>query len=149
MKRAIAPHQAGRGPRIDNPELMQAFRSTLLVAAGSVLLALGIAGLFLPLLPTTPFVLAASACYARGSRRLHGWLLGHRRLGPLVAAFEGGRGLPRRAKALATGTLWASMAFAIPALPVFAGQVTLLGIATAVTAWIVAMPTPAGTDAPL
>ena len=120
---------------------MRSVRSTLLVAAGSAFLALGIAGLLLPLLPATPFLLAASACYARGSTRMHRRLHAHPRLGPMLAAFEGGRGLPGRVKALAAGTLWASMAFTIPALPVFAGQVTLLGIATAVTAWIVAMPT--------
>lgn len=120
---------------------MESLRSTLFVGFGSAFLALGIAGLFVPLLPATPFLLAASACYARGSARLHRRLLGHPRLGPLLAAFEHGRGLPQRVKAVAAGTLWASMAFTIPALPVFAGQVTLLGIATAVTAWIVAMPT--------
>lgn len=119
---------------------MESLRSTLFVGFGSAFLALGIAGLFVPLLPATPFLLAASACYARGSTRLHGWLLAHRYLGPPIAAFEQGRGLPRRVKAIALGTLWASMVLAIPALPVFAGQVTLLGIATAVTAWIVAMP---------
>lgn len=120
---------------------MQSIRSFAFTATGTAFLALGVAGMFLPLLPATPFLLAASACFARGSTRLHRWLHSHRRIGPFLAAFEGGRGLPRRAKALATGTLWASMAFAIPALPVFAGQVTMLGIATAVTAWIVAMPT--------
>ena len=120
---------------------MPSLARPLLATLGTLALALGIVGIFVPLLPTTPFVLAAAACYARSSRRLHGWLLGHRRLGPCIRAFGEGRAIPRRAKALATGTLWPSMAFAIPALPAFAGQVAMLGIAIAVTAWIVAMPT--------
>ena len=120
---------------------MRSLQSFAWSAAGTLFLALGIAGIFLPLLPTTPFVLAASGCYARGSGRLHRWLLAHPRLGSIVAAFEGGRGLPARVKALAIGMLWCSMLFAIPALPVFAGQVALLGIALVVSAWIAAAPT--------
>ena len=127
---------------------MQALRSSFWVALGSAFVALGVAGIFLPLLPTTPFLLAASACYARGSTRLHARLLAHPRLGPPIRAFEEGRGLTLRAKALASGTLWASMAFAIPTLPLFAGQVALAGVAILVTAWIASMPT-LGADAAL
>ena len=47
----------------------------LWIIAGSISLALGIIGIFLPLLPTTPFLLLTAACYARGSSRLHNWLL--------------------------------------------------------------------------
>src|SRR3546814_9234666 len=55
-------------------------------------------GLFLPLLPTTPFLLLASACYVRGSERMHRWLLGHRILGPYLIGIQTGRGIPLRAK---------------------------------------------------
>lgn len=123
------------------PPFAYALRRPLLATLGTLALVAGIVGIFVPLLPTTPFLLVSAACYARSSRRMHAWLLGHRRLGPCIRAFEQGRALPRRAKALAAGTLWASMAFAIPALPAFAGQVAMLGMAIAVTAWIVAMPT--------
>lgn len=116
-------------------------RHSLLSAAGCGFLVLAIAGMFLPLLPTTPFLLAASACLARGSPRLHARLLAHPRLGPPIRAFERGQGLTRGAKSLAGTTIWASMAFAIPALPAFAGQVGLLGVAILVSAWITAMPT--------
>jgi uncharacterized membrane protein YbaN (DUF454 family) len=121
--------------------MMHALRTVAFSAAGTTFLALGIAGLFLPLLPTTPFLLAASACYARGSTRLHRWLLGHRRLGPIVTAFEAGRGLPRRAKILALVSLSVSMAFAIPSLAAFPAQVALAGIALLVAAWIAGVPT--------
>lgn len=118
-----------------------ALRQALLAATGSGFLVLAIAGMFLPLLPTTPFLLVASACLARSSPRLHARLLAHPRLGPMIRAFEQGEGLTRRAKSLAATMIWASMVFAIPALPAFAGQVGLLGVAILVSAWITAMPT--------
>jgi hypothetical protein len=69
--------------------------------AGSVALALGILGIFLPLLPTTPFVLLAAACYARGSEHFHQWLLANRTFGPMVREWEGHRSLPYRTKVTA------------------------------------------------
>lgn len=73
----------------------------LLWLAGSVSLALGLIGVVLPGLPTTPFVLLAAACYAKASPRLHGWLLHHRFLGPMVRDWETNRSLTRRTKTIA------------------------------------------------
>ena len=81
--------------------------------AGGLSLALGILGIFLPLLPTTPFVLLTAACWARASPRFHRWLLGHRTFGPIVIAWETRRALPRRAQRLGlllmTASMWTSM----------------------------------------
>ena len=64
--------------------------------AGIVVLSLacGLVGLFLPLLPTVPFVLLAAACFSRGSARLEAWLLAHRRCGPWVHAWRANRAVP-------------------------------------------------------
>lgn len=70
----------------------------LFAAAGFVFLALGIIGIFLPLLPTTPFVLLAAACFMRSSRRLHAWLLGTQLFGPLIREWEEHRSIPYRTK---------------------------------------------------
>jgi len=83
-------------------------------AAGVLALLLGILGLFLPLLPTTPFLLLASWCFARGSERLHRWLLSHRVFGAYLRNFEAGRGIPLKAKILATAMLWGSLLLAMP-----------------------------------
>jgi uncharacterized protein len=77
--------------------------------AGAIAVLLGILGIFLPLLPTTPFLLLASWCFARGSDRLHGWLLSHRVFGEYLRNFEAGRGIPLRAKIVATVMLWGSL----------------------------------------
>lgn len=77
----------------------------LLWLAGSLSLGLGIVGVVLPGLPTTPFVLLSAACYARASPRLHGWLRGHRLFGPLVRDWEAHRSLTRRTKRIAQGSM--------------------------------------------
>lgn len=79
------------------------------VALGTVLVALGVIGIALPLLPTTPFLLAAAACYLRGSERMHHWLPNHRWFGPYIRNYLEGRGIPRRTKALAILLLWVTI----------------------------------------
>lgn len=70
----------------------------LLVAAGSASLGLGVLGIFLPVLPTTPFLLLAAFCYARSSQRLYDWLLSTRRLGPYIRTWRENKAIPLRLK---------------------------------------------------
>ncbi len=73
-------------------------RSGALIAIGLAFLCLGIVGIVLPVLPATPFLLVASACFLKGSPRLHAWLTSHPRLGPAIVRVSEGRGLTRREK---------------------------------------------------
>lgn len=69
---------------------------------GSLSLGLGLIGIVLPLLPTTPFVILAAYCYARSSKRMHDWLLNHRIFGPLIDNWRRYGAIHRRAKIMAT-----------------------------------------------
>ncbi|OGS97636.1 MAG: hypothetical protein A3H31_13385 [Gallionellales bacterium RIFCSPLOWO2_02_FULL_57_47] len=75
------------------------------VALGTLFLLLGIAGVFLPVLPTTPFLLLATACYARSSRRFYNWLMNHPSFGPLIVEWRTYRSLPWRVKMIAVTTM--------------------------------------------
>jgi uncharacterized membrane protein YbaN (DUF454 family) len=110
----------------------------LLWLAGSVSLGLGIVGVVVPGLPTTPFVLLAAACYAKASPRLHRWLREHRFFGPMVRDWEAHRSLSRRTKRIAQGSMLVMVsvsAWGLRERPMLLA-VVLLG--AAIGAWVVA-----------
>lgn len=89
----------------------------LWIVAGSVSLVLGAVGIALPLLPTVPFLLLATFCFSRGSRRCESWLLAHPRLGPPIRAWRDHHAMPRRAKQLALVSMTLGSAVAWWVLP--------------------------------
>jgi uncharacterized membrane protein YbaN (DUF454 family) len=88
------------------------------VIAGLLCVGLAVLGVFLPLLPATPFLLLAAACFARSSERLHAWMLRHRHFGPLLRDWETQRAIRPRAKRAATAAilLSAALTFALAQL---------------------------------
>ena len=112
----------------------------LWLLGGGLALATGVVGIFVPLLPTTPFVLLAGLCFARGSQRCEAWLLGHPRFGPMVRDWRERRAIARGARRLAwammaVGSLWAWWV-----LPPRVGWVPALCCA-GVAAWMARLPT--------
>ena len=77
----------------------------VLLGLGWLFVALGVAGAILPVLPTTPFILVAAACFARSSEHFYAWLLGNRIFGPLVRDWRAHRAIARRSKWLAIGLI--------------------------------------------
>jgi uncharacterized membrane protein YbaN (DUF454 family) len=104
---------------------------------GSIAVVLAVLGIFLPLLPTTPFLLLASACFARGSERMHRWLLANRLFGQYLRNIEQGQDIPRRAKVTTMTILWASLAFSAFKVGNAAVTVLLLAIGLGVTLYLV------------
>lgn len=85
------------------------WRRYCLIGLGWFSIVLGVIGIFLPLLPTTPFILLAAWSFARSSERFHSWLLGHPRLGPIVHAWQNGSGIPRKVRNRVLFVLWLSL----------------------------------------
>ena len=112
------------------------------LAAGVISLVVGIIGIALPLLPTTPFLILAAYCFARGSTRLHHWLVNHPRLGPPIRDWETYRAISRRGKQLAMVGIVAVFAISIlagVATYVIAIQAVVL---SAVSLFILTRPLP-------
>ncbi len=85
----------------------------ILNAIGVLAVLLGVLGIFLPLLPTTPFLLLASACFARASPRLHNWLQTNKVFGKYLRDYENGKGIPLRGKVWILIFMWGSMGYSI------------------------------------
>ena len=83
----------------------------LLAILGSVSLALGIMGVFLPVLPTTPFLLLSAALYMRSSQRLYDWLMSHKHLGAYIRNFREHKALPLRVKVVSVTMVWATLLY--------------------------------------
>lgn len=83
------------------------------IILGSISLGLGILGVFLPLLPTTPFLLLTAALYFRGSPKLYQWLITHPRLGTYIRNYREEKAIPLRAKIISLTLLWASILYCI------------------------------------
>ena len=86
---------------------------TLYIALGTLSLALGILGIFLPLLPTTPFLLLTAALYFKSSPRLYNWLLNHKHLGPYIRNFRENKAIPLRAKIISISLMWITMLYCV------------------------------------
>ena len=113
----------------------------LLIVAGSISVALGVIGIFLPLVPTTVFLLLAAACYARSSDRFYLWLVNHRWLGSYIRAHYEGRGMRRRDKAITLVALWAGIgATAVWTVNTLWLQLLLAAIALGVTLHVAKLP---------
>lgn len=88
-------------------------KQKLFIVAGSLFLAFGVVGIFVPVLPTTPFLLLSAWFWLRSSRRLYDWLLSHKYLGKYIRDYMQERKIPLRVKVYTLILMWASMLLCI------------------------------------
>lgn len=117
---------------------------TLWLMVGFLATACGIAGVILPLVPTTPFLLLAAVAFARSSPRLHEWLVNHPRLGPPIVDWRTHRAIGRRTKLVAVAMMAAALALSVAAG--VQGSVVLLQaiVFAGVAAFVLTRPSVAG-----
>ncbi len=88
-------------------------KRVLLIIAGTLSIALGIIGIFVPLLPTVPFLLLAAYCYAKSSEKFYNWFINNRWFGKMIRDYKGGKGVPLKAKVFSVGFMWIVMGYSI------------------------------------
>ncbi|MDQ0300709.1 uncharacterized membrane protein YbaN (DUF454 family) [Salibacterium salarium] len=114
----------------------------LLIIGGIVSTILGVIGIILPLLPTTPFLLLAAYCFARSSDTLYRRLLETKWLGTYIENFRSGKGIPLKTKWIAVIVLWTSSFYSIIYIvPLIIVQLMLFGVVIYITYYIFSLKT--------
>ena len=114
----------------------------LFFVLGSISLLLGAVGIFLPLIPTTPFLLLSVACYLRSSTKMHTWLVNNRVFGQYLSNYREGKGLPMKVKIFTLGILWVTVIYsAFYIIDILVMQFLLIFVAIMVTMHLVLLPT--------
>ena len=125
-----------------NRSISQKMMRGAYIIIGTIALVIGAIGLFLPVVPTTPLVLLAAACYYRGSDRLHTWILSSKWFGETIKNYQAGRGLTRDTKLRAISMMWVmiliSAWFFVSSLFV---RVAMICVSIGVTVYLVRLPT--------
>jgi hypothetical protein len=85
----------------------------LLLIGGIMSVSLGVVGIFVPLLPTVPFLLLAAYCFGRSSQRFHTWLLSSKPFGKMISDYKAGRGIPVSVKVVSITFLWLVIAVSV------------------------------------
>ncbi|MDO8958187.1 MAG: YbaN family protein [Rhodocyclaceae bacterium] len=134
--RSGRPVTANNASRLHDSPLVR----TMFLGLGSIALLLAVLGIFLPILPTTPFVLLAAACFARGSARLHNGLLAHRVAGPIIHEWREHRSMPPGVKPWAYLLMSLSFGISILLMESTWHRATLVAIAAALVFFLWRVP---------
>jgi hypothetical protein len=117
-------------------------RRNLWVICGTVCVVLGVIGIVIPILPTTPFLLLATFCYTRGSERFNNWLVNRSFLGSYIHNYREGRGISLKQKLLTIFILWLTISFTIGlAATTWWLKILLLIVAVGVTIHLIKIKT--------
>ena len=118
------------------------FKQYILIFIGILSLSLGTIGIFLPLLPTTPFLLLAAACFLGSSEQLHAWIMHHKWFGPYIYNYCTYKAIPKKTKIKAIALLWLTITYsALWIVPVFGVKLFLFFIAIIITWHILSLNT--------
>ena len=141
-RRAFERRATQQFARAANKSALPKLVHPILTSVGILSVVLGIIGIFLPLMPTTPFLLLAAFCFARSSQRWHDWLYAHRWFGPYLQRYHERHAMTRRDKLLTLLPMWLSIGLtaALVVHPWWA-KLILIGIACGVTFHILRLQT--------
>jgi uncharacterized protein len=119
---------------------MQNSLKYLITLLGCLCVILGVIGIFLPVLPTTPFLLLAAWLFARSSERFHSWLLNHPKLGPFLLVWQNGEGIDRQIRNRILLFMWLGMSISMFIVAKLWSVILLTSIGICVSIYILRQP---------
>lgn len=126
----------------ESEKISDKIKRGLLIVAGTISLIIGTVGIVIPVLPTTPFLLIATACYLRGSEKLHNWILNNRVIGEFIKNYKEGKGILIKHKIFTITLLWLTiMISTLFVVSLLYLRIILITIAIIVTTHILSLPT--------
>ena len=121
-----------------NEQILRKPIKVLLISIGTFFIGIAIVGIFVPILPTTPFLLISAALYARSSKKFYDWLINNKIFGKYIKNYREGKGIPLKLKIITIAFLWITIGCsAIFAIDIFWVRVMLVVIAIGVTIHII------------
>lgn len=120
---------------------MLSIKKYVYIMGGSLSLILGIVGIFIPVLPTTPFLLLASFCYLRSSERMYQWLMNHKIFGAYIYSYLTYKAIPKKTKVGTMIFLWSTLIVSIIMVPSLHIRIFLLAVGLGVTAHLMLLKT--------
>jgi len=127
---------------MNEKKVQNRFIKFLLISAGTISIFLGFIGIFIPILPTTPFLLLAAALYSKSSDKFYNWLINNRLFGSFIRNYREGKGITLQAKFISLTSLWlvlgSTIIYAIENIYL---KILLLLIAIGVTIHLLLIPT--------
>lgn len=133
--------QPGEPEAAPDPSTISPIWRAVLLVVGTASLVLGVIGVFLPVLPTTPFLLVTAACYARASTRLYTWLLGQRSLGPIIVEWRRSRSFPPGVKTRALVAVVVTFGVSVVLIDSLVLRLALVAVAAVLLTFLYRIPT--------
>ena len=125
-----------------NKKFLSKSKKALLISTGTFFVGIGIVGMFVPILPTTPFLLIAAALYARSSQKFYNWLINNKFFGKYIRNYREGKGVPLKIKIFTISLLWITIGCsAFIAVDIFFVRIILIIVAIGVTIHIIRIKT--------
>ncbi len=121
--------------------LANLIKKYLLIFSGSISLALGIVGVFVPVLPTTPFLLLSAFCFVRSSKHLYHWLMNHKIFGRYIYNYLTYRAVSRKTKIGALVFLWLTLFISVLLVPKLYLRILLFSVGIGVTIHLLTLKT--------
>lgn len=121
--------------------MFKTVKKYLLISLGTLALALGVIGIFLPIMPTTPFLLLAAFCYLRSSHDLYQWLISRKVIGAYIYHYITYRAIPKKTKTFSLIFLWGTLSVSMLLLDIWYVRLILLGVGIGVSLHILSLKT--------